>query len=298
MSAGAQIDWSKYAAPGAAPPQAATPQTAPPAQIDFSKYQSSQPSTAQAAPQAQSGWTPSWEPSEEDIKAHPYLSALAQEGRTDLNEAEAKAQFAKDHPWINAVGDILSTAIVPSGEALADAMPSTARAAANLNKVSQAVGDAKLPIPQSVSDATDNVLKLASQGGQKPKVVSDFMEYATNPDKGLAWNDLRRFQSIAGRRVFLDNNSQVIKDPVMLRSLGQFYGSLRDWAMDVADSKGVLEPFEQGLKEYGQAKGAQDTLRTVTKTAVPAVIKGAAGAAGAGGVYGAGKTLWDLVFGR
>lgn len=40
--------------------------------------------------------------------AHPYLSALAQEGLTDLNEAEARTSFAGKHPYLSTAGDILS----------------------------------------------------------------------------------------------------------------------------------------------------------------------------------------------
>ena len=35
-------------------------------------------------------------------------NALAQEGLTDLSEANAKAEFAREHPVLNAAGDLVS----------------------------------------------------------------------------------------------------------------------------------------------------------------------------------------------
>lgn len=70
--------------------------------------------------------TATYRPTAQEQAAHPVATAMAQEGLTDLNEAQAKAAFAGQHPILNTMGDIASMGAPGLAEAPWDAMAGAA----------------------------------------------------------------------------------------------------------------------------------------------------------------------------
>jgi hypothetical protein len=173
--------------------------------------------------------------------------------------------------------------------AISDMLPSAERAGQNFKELSSVIGQHTAGMTDALSDATQEVSKLAKSGGQMPKVVGDFINRIMDTDQGpLTFDEARRFQSMAGKKItaLLDTNSQPIRDSQMLRSLANWRGEITNVVNDTADQAGQLAKHLDAMAEY---RGAMKLA-----AAKAAAIKAAAGAAvtaGTGAVLGGGAQI-------
>lgn len=70
--------------------------------------------------------TATYHPSAQEQAEHPIATAMAQEGLTDLKEAQARAAFTGQHPYLSTMADIASTGAPGLAEAPWSALPGMA----------------------------------------------------------------------------------------------------------------------------------------------------------------------------
>lgn len=159
-------------------------------------------------------------------------------------------------------------------------VPSTERAAQHFRELSNMIGEHTVGMTDALSDATQEVSKLAKSGGQMPKVLSDFTNRIFDTDQGpLTYDEVRRFMTMAGRKMsdLMDINSQRVRDPEMIRAMGNWYGELRNAVEETADKAGQLAKFQDAMSEFRGAMKARTAIKTATAAAgtaaVPSVLK-------------------------
>jgi hypothetical protein len=169
----------------------------------------------------------------------------------------------------------------PAAEAAVEAIPSAEGAGNAFNEISAAIGKHTVAMTNDLSDATQEVSRLAKSGGQMPKVVGDFITRIFNPEEGpLTFDEARRFQSMAGKKLALDLNSQPIKDKALLRAIGNWYGELSDAVEQTASQGQLLSKFKDAMTEYRRAMGLAD-VGAKAKTAAKVIAAGTAATAAA-----------------
>lgn len=165
------------------------------------------------------------------------------------------------------------------------ALPSKARASAGFAEVERAAAN----VPVDVSGPGTTALRmreLAGRGGQLPKVVKDFINRVTDPNKGpLTYQEARDFYSNASGRLS-DAEAAKLK-PNMKFWLGQFTRDLDGSIRDSAESVGKGQQYGQAMSEYRNAA----RLRSAAKEGAKWAGRGALGVGGAEAV----KKLWKLV---
>jgi hypothetical protein len=130
------------------------------------------------------------------------------------------------------------------------AIPRTARAASALDDVAQVAAHVPIDITD-VGDAALRTRDLASSGGSMPKVVSDFIKRATDPNRGpITFSEARDFYSNA-TRLSADEYGRLT--PVMKRQVAEFTKSLGDALQDAAAQVGKGDAYSQAIREYGDA---------------------------------------------
>ncbi len=167
---------------------------------------------------------------------------------------------------------------------IAEVIPTAEKAGAKFSQVMQAAH----AVPVNVNLPGDVALKaqqLAGQGGHLPKVIGDFLDRVTSPDKGpLTYEEARGFYSNA---TALASEETQRLTPIMKRQVGIFTKVLGDSISKAADQVGKLEQYQNAMSEYHNAmriraigEGAKKALTSEAAKTAAAVGAGALGAYG------------------
>jgi hypothetical protein len=213
------------------------------------------------------GYTPLERASE--TVGHGLAAALPIVGPMAANAGE---NFGSGHVGAG-IADVLPIAGAMVAPEISKAIPSTARAGAALDDVMTAARN----LPVDLTDVGNVALRtrdLASSGGSMPKVISDFIKRATDPNKGpLTYGEARDFYSNA-TRLSADEFNRLT--PVMKKQVGQFTGALNRSISDSAGTLGLAPKYEDAMAEYASAKkwsGRADTagkaVGSIAKKAIP-----------------------------
>lgn len=214
-----------------------------------------------------------------------HITSAADKINAFMSKPETQAALGQ-------VGGALGTTATNAAEQI---IPSTERAGQHFQELSGMIGKHTVEMTNELSDAANDVKDLWESGGQKPKPVVDFLNRIMDTDQGpLTYDEARRFMTTTGRKFsdLMDVNSQRIKDPEMVKAVGNFYSKLRDAVEQTADKAGVLAKFQNAMAEF---RGAMKVRSAVNTTAKAAAIP-AAGAVAASPVgHFAVKTVRDLM---
>ena len=168
----------------------------------------------------------SFEPSKEEAAAHPYATALAQEGLTDLNEAEAKANFAKEHPIANTIGDVVSMGL-----------PSAAAAVETAAKGLFEQGTKQ--VATSVLDASGKpIMKTVSTPSQIEQIGKTLLTHASKEGTFFKFPGGRLVEELVGAGVGLDTLKKFISNAVT------FHAEPEDGANVVPDTAAKPAPAD------------------------------------------------------
>jgi hypothetical protein len=181
--------------------------------------------------------------------------------------------------WGPGAADVLGLAAQTLGPRVAargwSAIPSTARAASALEGVTAAARDVPIDV-STVGDVALRTRDLASSGGSMPKVVSDFLKRATDPNRGpITFSEARDYYSNA-TRLSADEYGRLT--PVMKRQVTEFTHSLGDAIQDAAEQVGQGDAYQQAMSEYRDAMRWQQRGSSIGDFALKKLLPGAGGA--------------------
>lgn len=170
------------------------------------------------------------------------------------------------------VGGVAGGALAnPAYNVLAKMFPSTKNAGALFNQVMSKAAD----IPVDISKPGNTALaidKLARSGGQRPKVINDFINRTTQPDsQPLTYAEARDFYSNASR-VSADESNKLT--PNMKRMLGQFRDDLGSAISDAAGKANEQATYQQAMNEYRQASKLKDVGDFIRDVGAKNIAKG------------------------
>jgi hypothetical protein len=173
------------------------------------------------------------------------------------------------------------------------AIPTTAKAGPLFQQVMSKAKD----VPVDVNPAGEHALRiaqLAERGGRLPKPVSDFLRYATNPDKPpMTFEVARDFAKSLGRLSVNERNAMI---PEVQREVAIMAGKLSKSVADAAGKAGVGQAHAEAMTQYARAKGVEkmlDEFLAGARKSLPWMLQGSAAAAG---FYGTKKAV-DLASG-
>jgi hypothetical protein len=159
------------------------------------------------------------------------------------------------------------------GDMARGAIPTTERAGAAFEEVMSKAKN----IPIDVAKPGDIALradKLSKAGGRLPKVLSDFIKRATDPNKPpITYEEARDFYSNASA-LTVDETMKL--KPVMKAQIAKFTKALGESVEGAATEAGKLQKYKGAMKEYRQAK----RLEQLIQTAKDWTLKGALGYGG------------------
>lgn len=281
MSAGTQIDWSKYAAEPV--------QVAP--TVDFSKYEDSKvsPSPMDALSKAtsigrgQNWFAQKWNEVKQGLAGAQEGSGLPHQP-TALGNA---AQFA------GMVGTQISQLGVGPGlaegaGAIENAIPSAERAGQSFKELKGAIGNHTVPITDRIADTLAEIKEASDTGSTLPSVINKFVTRIADVDEGpLTYKEARQFYSNVSDLSASERMATKLKD---LRLVNLFKYALGDSIAQTTDNAGRLEQYQNTMKEYAQAKKLGNAVDTAKSIATKAAITAGAGATG----YAGYKVLRDL----
>lgn len=174
-------------------------------------------------------------------------------------------------------GAELAAGGIPGGAAVADALPSTARAKQGFQAVMSAAREVPVELggKGGVGDVALRIKDLADRGGSLPKAVNDLLKYATDPKKpALTYEVARDFASNISR---LSVNEITKLTPVMQREVAELRVVLNKAVGQAAGLAGKGQEYANAMNEYARAMRARQFLGdTLKRYAIPA----SAGAAG------------------
>jgi hypothetical protein len=160
-----------------------------------------------------------------------------------------------------------------------------AEAGTALESVSKAAGHLPIDVAGPGQAALD-AERLASAGGTMPKVMSDFLERTSNPQKPpLTFSEARDFYSNASRLSSAEYSSLT---PVMQRAVGDFRAALDASLTKTAGQVGMGDVYDQAMQQYRTAMQRQATIREL-KGVAKGVVKEGIG-------VGAGSTIGSWLF--
>lgn len=161
--------------------------------------------------------------------------------------------------------------------ALANKIPSKARAGANF----QAVMEAARNVPIDTTEAGNAALRaeqLSKTGSTLPKVLNDFLKYPG--DRPLNYEIGRDFASNAGA---LSASEKLASNPQMLRQVGQFASAMKEANRAAAAEVGMGGLYDSAMAEYAKAANMAEKAAIVKKWAGRAAVAAGLGAAGTAG---------------
>lgn len=169
----------------------------------------------------------------------------------------------------------LATAGVAKGAgALAEKIPSAARAGAVFQDIKATAGD----VPLDVSKVGNSALELwdqADRGANLPPAVRKLVLRLSRPgSEPITYEEGKDFQSNISN---LSANEKMNLKPNTVRLLGQLNSDLKDSLGDAADTVGKGQKFADAMKEYHQAM----KLKGFSDSAISSAWKIALGAVGA-----------------
>lgn len=179
--------------------------------------------------------------------------------------------------------EMVSELAVPVGR-VADALPSTTRAAGNFEKVMGAARNVPVDVSKP-GDVALRVAELAQRGGGTnwgPGPVRQLIQYLTDPKKPqMTYEVGRDFASNISR---LSAKDVASIPPAMMREIGNLRVALNQSLLDAAATVGKGPEYVAAMKEFAQAKRFQSAVESAVNAAKGRL--GYAGAAGAGAAAG------------
>lgn len=202
-----------------------------------------------------------------------------------MNRRSNRAQSSPEQQraYANASGqNATGVALAKLVPALADKLPSTTRAGANLATVMDAAKDVPIDTTQA-GNAAIRADQLAQTGSSLPKVLRDYMKYPANTP--MTYETGRDFASNAGS---LSASEKMATNPQMGRQVAKFADAMKTANRDAAASVGMGDLYDSAMKEYAQAKLIGNAGEVLKKWAAKAGIVAALGGAGKAGydIYG------------
>jgi hypothetical protein len=175
---------------------------------------------------------------------------------------------------------------------LINKIPSAERAGQMFQDV-KAVAD-KIPLDLAEpGNRALRIVKLAEQGGSRPKVINDFMKRVTDPEKGpLTYGEAREFYTNASR---LSADEMKRLSPRMRFELGKFVQELNSSIASAAEQVGKRATFEKAMDEYRQAMKLNDVKEGLAEFGKKVAVKGAAGAVGGAAAGATGYELYRIL---
>jgi hypothetical protein len=234
------------------------------------------PESAQAQPDE--GW---WQKTVSD----PINSFLTKHGvptyggpdeiSKHITSAADKMNAFLAKPETQAAASMLGGSLGTTATNAADQIiPSTERAGQHFRELSGMIGKHTVEMTNTLSDAIQDASQLAKSGGQMPKPLSDLIGRVFETNEGpLTYDEARRFMTTTGRKLadMMDVNSQRIKDPEMVKAMGNVYSELRSAVETTADKVGQLAKFQNAMAEYNNAMKVRGAVSTAAKAAaIPA----------------------------
>lgn len=135
------------------------------------------------------------------------------------------------------------------------------------------VGAAAKGLPVDVAQPGNLALEaqeLSKQGNSMPKVIRDFINRTTDPNKPpLTYEEARQFYSSASR---LSANEASRLSPVMSRQVNKFRAALNESIADTTDQAGKLDEYVDAMKEYRRASQIGDLSKAVATKVIPAGV--------------------------
>lgn len=190
-----------------------------------------------------------------------------------------------------AAGGFVGSKVASGGAELLGATPDQADLAGDVGGIVGGTGGAKFPLKSHASELFSKVTgaakglpvdvarpgnfaleaqELSKQGNSMPKVIRDFINRTTDPDKPpLTYEEARQFYSSAAR---LSANEASRLSPVMSRQVNKFRAALNESIADTADQAGKLDEYVDAMKEYRRASQIGDLSKAVATKVIPAGV--------------------------
>jgi hypothetical protein len=185
-----------------------------------------------------------------------------------INKGMASSQF---QAATGMLGGSLGTTATNAADQV---IPSVARAGQHFQELSNFIGKHTVEMTDTLSDAIQDASQLAKSGGQMPKTLSDLIGRLFETNEGpLTYDEARRFMTTTGRKLadMMDVNSQRVKDPEMVKAMGNVYSELRGAVESTANKAGQLAKFTNAMAEYKNALKVRGAVSTAAKAAaIPA----------------------------
>jgi hypothetical protein len=201
-------------------------------------------------------------------------------------KVEAATEPTNTSQKIGKYGAMFGEAMAPMPE-VANAVPGTARAGRNLQKVMQIVGE-KTPVDiNAATPAALEAKRLQGLGSSAPRPMKVLMQKTLYPGaEPLGFKDARSLQTNLGE---LSGKELGSTNKLMKGQVDQGYKGLATANEAAADQAGAGDLYRSGINEYRQAKALQKVGKNVGKAAAGAAIPAAVGYGG----YRAYRALTD-----
>lgn len=269
MSAGRQIDWSKY-------------ESASPAQIDFSKYAE--------APKENSPVMDSLSKASSISRGPGWISQRLNEIKQGLTGAQEGSGLPKQPTSLGNVAELIGmlgteTANLGVGPKLAqgasligEAIPSSKNAGKIFDEVAEKVSSHPVDMTNELSRSASRIQQLSDTGSSMPMAARKFLLRVTDPDKPqLTYKEARDFYSNLSR-ISADEAQRLT--PVMKRALSQFTYDLGKSIESTTARGDQLDKFQKAMSEYRNSMRVQNVLEEL-KDKVIKTLPWAAAAYGA-----------------
>jgi hypothetical protein len=167
---------------------------------------------------------------------------------------------------LGSIFGVLGPSAVARAPGWISSIPNAARASAALEDVAQVAG--KIPIDTTAPGAVAlRAQQMARSGGSPPpKVIQDFLDRTTAPNKPpITFAEARDFYSNASK-LSAEESGRI--SPGMYRQIDQFRDALNSSLEQAADQVGKADQYRAGIKEYRKAMRNQAIAKNVGKFAV------------------------------
>lgn len=204
-------------------------------------------------------------------------------GATGHGAAQGAAEGATDAALTGASAAAL--------QSVGNAIPRTARAGQNFQRVMSKAGNVPVDI-SAPGNVALRIQQLADRGAPMPQVVRKFLLRVTDPSKPpMVYEELRDFASNVSR---LSVDEQRRLSPVVRMELGNLRSALNHAAGKAAAAVGEGERYASAMKEYAQAARVGEAVRNFGEGVMKhAPLAGAVGAGSAAGGWIAKQLFGD-----